>query len=107
MIRHPIYDLGRGKEAGIRLRETAAPGDVVAYKLTAEDADQWPGLVLHWLAYHAYGRADLWERIADVNPIKPPWAWKTGDVVLLPRRVLQKDARGGTSGLAALVRQFR
>jgi hypothetical protein len=101
-IRHPIYDLGRGNEAGIRVRDTF--DDVASYTLTAADVGQWPKFVLHWMAYQAYGRADLWERIADANPIKPEWAWQAGDVLLIPRKVLQKDAL--SSSLAALTRKI-
>jgi hypothetical protein len=100
-MRHPIHDLGRGKEAGIRPRFQST--DVLSWTLSVEDVETWPNLTLEWLSWRFFGRTDLWEVIADVNPIKPPWAWAVGDAVLIPR-----DARrAGSSDASQLARLQR
>ena len=42
------------------------------------------GETLDQLAFHYYGREDLWWRIADANPGRFPLDWKPGDVLVIP-----------------------
>jgi hypothetical protein len=102
-MRHPIYDLGRGREAGIRPRFLST--DVLRWTLKPEDVETWPGHVLEFLAFRFFERTDLWEVIADVNPIKPPWAWQVGDIVLIPRDARRAGAQDQRNLLAELVRK--
>ncbi len=42
------------------------------------------GETLDQLAFHYYGREDLWWRIADANPGRFPLEWQPGDVLVIP-----------------------
>lgn len=39
---------------------------------------------LDQLAMQYYRREELWWRIADANPNKPPTDWRAGDIIIIP-----------------------
>ena len=69
-----------GNAAAIEQRllpKTPAPANSLLHTIVGNETfDQ--------LAFHYYGRADLWWRIADANPGLFPLAWKAGDTVIIP-----------------------
>lgn len=42
------------------------------------------GETLDQLAFHYYGREDLWWRIADANPARFPLDWEPGETLFIP-----------------------
>jgi hypothetical protein len=63
------------------------PGSLQHILIGNESLDQ--------LAAYYYGRADLWWRIADANPLKFPLDWKPGDILIIPPiQVATRTPRG-------------
>ena len=100
---HPLITTDRGLEPGLRPRfVTKRP---FFYRLTGSDILQWPGFLLRWLAQSKMGDQNLWDVIADVNPIVGPQSYQVGDTIILPMDA--RDARKATaaSNLASLRRR--
>ena len=100
-----LFKTDRGMEPAVRPRFSSKKS--TSYTLKAEDVLAWPGMPLAWLSRKFYGSIDFEDVIFDANPIKPPWEYQIGDVVIIPLDFRQAGATSASPDLRALVRKIR
>jgi len=93
-FKHLLFQTDRGVEPSIRPRFESQ--NFIEYTVTGSDVKNWVTFTLVTLAEKFYNDNTLWWVIQDANPIKNPWEYVEGDIIVIPLDV--RDAVLNSTG---------